>query len=95
MNAKQVREISSVGLERLPYKQRVGGSTPSSPTKKDDRKGHLFLCTRCPGVSRGSGTSPYIFRSVITPSIVETRMQVEPSRSVQMSIGFISARDIL
>ena len=25
---------SSVGLEHLPYKQRVGGSTPSAPTKK-------------------------------------------------------------
>ena len=28
------REHSSVGLEHLPYKQRVGGSTPSAPTKK-------------------------------------------------------------
>jgi hypothetical protein len=28
-------ELSSVGSERLPYKQRVGGSTPSAPTKKD------------------------------------------------------------
>ena len=26
------REHSSVGLEHLPYKQRVGGSTPSAPT---------------------------------------------------------------
>ena len=26
------RGISSVGSEHLPYKQRVGGSTPSSPT---------------------------------------------------------------
>ena len=31
------REHSSVGLEHLPYKQRVGGSTPSAPTK-----GHEF-----------------------------------------------------
>ena len=30
----KAREHSSVGLERLPYKQRVGGSTPSAPTKK-------------------------------------------------------------
>ena len=30
-----IRELSSVGSERLPYKQRVGGSTPSAPTKKD------------------------------------------------------------
>ena len=27
-------EHSSVGSERLPYKQRVGGSTPSAPTKE-------------------------------------------------------------
>ena len=27
------REHSSVGLEHLPYKQRVGGSTPSAPTR--------------------------------------------------------------
>ena len=27
------REHSSVGLEHLPYKQRVGGSTPSAPTE--------------------------------------------------------------
>ena len=33
-NRKIARELSSVGLERLPYKQRVGGSTPSAPTKK-------------------------------------------------------------
>ena len=28
------REHSSVGSERLPYKQRVGGSTPSAPTTR-------------------------------------------------------------
>lgn len=26
--------LSSAGSERLPYKQRVGGSNPSAPTKK-------------------------------------------------------------
>ena len=34
-NRKIARELSSVGLERLPYKQRVGGSTPSAPTKNE------------------------------------------------------------
>ena len=34
-NGTTIRELSSVGSERLPYKQRVGGSTPSAPTKKD------------------------------------------------------------
>ncbi len=29
------RGISSVGSEHLPYKQRVGGSTPSSPTNNE------------------------------------------------------------
>ena len=29
---KGIRALSSVGSERLPYKQRVGGSNPSAPT---------------------------------------------------------------
>ncbi len=28
--------FSSAGLEHLPYKQRVGGSNPSTPTKNDE-----------------------------------------------------------
>ena len=41
------REHSSVGSERLPYKQRVGGSTPSAPTKKRFRKlSRFFLYNR-------------------------------------------------
>ena len=31
---RQVRALSSVGSERLPYKQRVGGSNPSAPTQE-------------------------------------------------------------
>ena len=31
---KGIRALSSVGSERLPYKQRVGGSNPSAPTKQ-------------------------------------------------------------
>ena len=34
MNIFPERALSSVGSERLPYKQRVGGSNPSVPTKK-------------------------------------------------------------
>ena len=37
------REHSSVGLEHLPYKQRVGGSTPSAPTKKRLRNSKSFF----------------------------------------------------
>ncbi len=34
-NAQAIfRELSSAGSERLPYKQRVGGSNPSAPTRK-------------------------------------------------------------
>ena len=40
---KQEREHSSVGLEHLPYKQRVGGSTPSAPTTKEIRFTDLFF----------------------------------------------------
>ena len=36
LQSQMKREHSSVGSERLPYKQRVGGSTPSAPTKKSD-----------------------------------------------------------
>ena len=32
--AERKREFSSVGSEHLPYKQRVGGSNPSTPTLK-------------------------------------------------------------
>ena len=30
-----LRELSSAGSERLPYKQRVGGSNPSAPTTEN------------------------------------------------------------
>jgi hypothetical protein len=33
---ENIRAISSAGSEHLPYKQRVGGSNPSSPTRKKD-----------------------------------------------------------
>jgi hypothetical protein len=36
------RELSSAGSEHLPYKQRVGGSNPSAPTKSLRNLG-LFL----------------------------------------------------
>ena len=38
------REQSSVGLEHLPYKQRVGGSTPSAPTRKEIHYGESLFC---------------------------------------------------
>ncbi len=38
------REFSSAGSEHLPYKQRVGGSNPSTPTnRKSNLFGLLFL----------------------------------------------------
>ena len=43
-----LREHSSVGLEHLPYKQRVGGSTPSAPTRKEIRFTDLFFRIYCP-----------------------------------------------
>ena len=33
VNKQKIREFSSVGSEHLPYKQRVGGSSPSTPTE--------------------------------------------------------------
>ena len=43
------REHSSVGSERLPYKQRVGGSTPSAPTtRKAVAEMRLLFCCILP-----------------------------------------------
>ena len=48
--SEEVRALSSVGSERLPYKQRVGGSNPSAPTNlriTKLRRGNicgLFFC---------------------------------------------------
>ena len=40
------REFSSAGLEHLPYKQRVGGSNPSTPTKlRPLNRVVFFLCS--------------------------------------------------
>ena len=37
------REFSSAGSEHLPYKQRVGGSNPSTPTQEAIHKGCFFF----------------------------------------------------
>ena len=55
---QSTREHSSVGLEHLPYKQRVRGSTPFAPTTKTtySNVSRLFLCcfVRClKGTLRG------------------------------------------
>ena len=46
---EKLRALSSAGLEHLPYKQRVGGSNPSAPTKSQDVRNHIlfffvFIC---------------------------------------------------
>ena len=40
---KEIRALSSAGLEHLPYKQRVGGSNPSAPTIRFQSLGIRFL----------------------------------------------------
>ena len=37
----KIRAFSSAGSEHLPYKQRVGGSNPSTPTREE--QGNLLL----------------------------------------------------
>ena len=57
----RTRELSSVGSERLPYKQRVGGSTPSAPTSKDSEI--LRVLFLFPGHSRSSVVASFfVFR---------------------------------
>ena len=45
--ACNLRSLSSAGSERLPYKQRVGGSNPSATT---------FFAVWCNGSTRDSGS---------------------------------------
>ena len=54
---KAFRELSSAGSERLPYKQRVGGSNPSAPTNERRRLRFLkrFFCFRVGSVGAGRG----------------------------------------
>ena len=40
------REFSSAGLEHLPYKQRVGGSNPSTPTKQKKQPSRVAFFVR-------------------------------------------------
>ena len=44
---RQERALSSAGSERLPYKQRVGGSNPSAPTKPNFRWSLAFFVHVC------------------------------------------------
>ena len=39
----KMRAFSSAGSEHLPYKQRVGGSNPSTPTREEQRILLLFI----------------------------------------------------
>ena len=39
----KIRELSSAGSEHLPYKQRVGGSNPSAPTKATKKSTWWFF----------------------------------------------------
>ena len=57
------RAFSSAGSEHLPYKQRVGGSNPSTPTKGKDKKqtlqnvdfvGFVFLSNQKVGKNKSS-----------------------------------------
>ena len=40
---KANRALSAAGLEHLPYKQRVGGSNPSAPTKESSHLTRFFI----------------------------------------------------
>ena len=43
------REFSSAGSEHLPYKQRVGGSNPSTPTEKEVSEMEPFFISQLTG----------------------------------------------
>ena len=67
---KQVlsREHSSVGLEHLPYKQRVGGSTPSAPTKSlSDFLEGFFFVSYLVRPEKGPISWPKVLLSLVSP----------------------------
>ena len=45
-------EFSSVGSEHLPYKQRVGGSNPSTPTEASTKVEAFFMSLFWSGISK-------------------------------------------
>ena len=55
---RTTRALSSAGSERLPYKQRVGGSNPSAPTPQV-LNGNISLCKMRALSSAGSERLPY------------------------------------
>ncbi|MFM2249785.1 MAG: hypothetical protein RLZZ358_712, partial [Bacteroidota bacterium] len=55
-------EFSSAGSEHLPYKQRVGGSNPSTPTENlEEIRGFFVFC--------GFGGSPVILRDQLSHQV--------------------------
>ena len=67
--SQKLRALSSAGSERLPYKQRVGGSNPSAPTPK--------------GQSRHSGRLAQLVQSICLTdrgSAVRIRQRPHPRR---------------
>ena len=60
LHSQSIREHSSVGLEHLPYKQRVRGSTPFAPTTKTTYRdvSRLFLCCFVWVFARSVGLAP-------------------------------------
>ena len=66
LQSQKEGELSSAGSEHLPYKQRVGGSNPSAPTKRSRREsdGFFYSCS-CPY----SGSSNELSHGVILEEV--------------------------
>ena len=60
-----VRGISSAGSEHLPYKQRVGGSNPSSPTLKDRHLAHKLVVVIVPVPTLGPTSLPQAINGLV------------------------------
>ncbi len=85
--AQGKREFSSVGSEHLPYKQRVGGSNPSTPTVASDFSEAFFVpkIHNCIS-SRGSGRCDDSFR-IAKPRTAQTH------GSLRFFSGFFCAQN--
>ncbi len=86
---KAFRELSSAGSERLPYKQRVGGSNPSAPTNERRRLRFLKRLFLFSGRVGRCGSRWTVWVGVVGAGRVGTR-RIGPGRPVR--VGWCGTR---
>ena len=89
-----VRRENVIGSERLPYKQRVGGSTPSAPTTRkgkskqnpEVRRLRDFLLYAWPdnNIAGPEGPGPAMKK-------INMQLRLRQNRNASLSLGIVSS----